>query len=207
MNILLLLLLVPPLDAARAFRTKALKMTWIWSQAYIEDVDRFVNFIEIGKQPDLSFVELTLVNQETLWIDLVQKSDSDWDLSPRFCSTVLPATLTALFQFYPGVDFKKLKRIRVVNVAKVIGCRCYVRVLVGMGFRAVLTLEHAKSFSALLGSADEIPLFCANALPEIITQVPHGGNATLLPLSAEQKYILSQARVHSRTVTPLVSHL
>jgi hypothetical protein len=90
-----------------------------------------------AEQPGVSrvgFVGLSF-REGTLRIDLVEKP-SHLPVGSGFCTNALSSSVNAFLRF---VDLRGIEAIEVFNDAnpKIIGCRCYVRLMVNMGFNQI----------------------------------------------------------------------
>ena len=142
--------------------------TWLWDSDGI-DIVEISPKLEISRQySHLSFIRLQL-EENILSIDLVNKG-TNWPAKNSFCKEMLPATILR-FLVSNSVEFDSLHAVQVVNLSepREIGCRCYVRVMVSMGFNEINDEPVTD---------DEIPKFCRHYAGELIvgrTMGPYRG--------------------------------
>jgi hypothetical protein len=126
-----------------------LVFTWIFGKKP-RYVSNFVEDLDIDPSLPQGFIQLEGDSQE-LEICLVQRP-KHWDANSAFCSSMLPA---AVRDFYTatGISIEGVRRIKVLNSAspREAGCRCYVKLMVSLGFNVV----NGKELDI-----EEIPEFC-----------------------------------------------
>ena len=101
-----------------------------------EDLDELT--LDADESP--GFIELSFDGYD-LSIDLVRRP-SHIPLGEKFCTAMLPAAVAEFVSTtmaMRGFDLNSIDRVAVYNIAEdpVVGCRCYARVMVNMGFAVI----------------------------------------------------------------------
>jgi hypothetical protein len=164
----------------------AIELTWIWA----EDFDGDTESLSVDYPENASFIQLEHLYGD-LVIHLVHRG-TNWPKDSSFCKVMLPAVIS---QFLEKEELRlgnDIRRIKVCNVAdpRIAGCKCYVRLMVDLGFRWINSRQ--------IESDSEISSFCSSMHiheHDIIAEL-HGSDPLKLVPSEFALQALRQAKTY-----------
>ena len=144
--------------------------------------------------PDHGMIELSLLH-DVLKINIVKRPPFWlWPTHERFCSSMLPAAINSLFRDN-HIDVATLRQVTVQVDADpyIVGCSCYLRVILRMGFAIRINRQDV--------SQENVPAICElmDPSPEIVIGwLEEGAHATLPPVTkADMDRLTRTSRVVS----------
>jgi hypothetical protein len=143
--------------SAAAGETGTFVYTWVFGKK--RNMGPFIKNLDINPDIPTGFIRL-IGDKNSLTIALVQRP-LKWPSDQRFCS---PMLRMAVREFYimTGLEIKSIRSVFVNNQAtpREAGCRCYVGLMVDMGFRKINEFEMLEP--------DDVPRFCAEGQTGIL---------------------------------------
>ena len=126
--------------------------TWVFGkQRYM---DAFIEDLDINPDISSGFIQL-IGDRKSLTIAMVQRPKF-WPSAEKFCSPILRAAVKEFFT-KTFIEVNDVESIHVKNMGtpKEAGCRCYVGLMVEMGFQRINDLEDI--------GPDDVSQFCSDA--------------------------------------------
>ena len=122
-----------------------IRTTWVWGPANPDQVSL--------KDPvfrDSSFIRLEK-HRTSLNIILVSKGDN-WPDGTSFCTPMVSAAIAQFLEIHDIDLSRDIETVEVFNMAKpyIAGCKCYVRIMVAMGYNYLWEEELVESESDIL---------------------------------------------------------
>jgi hypothetical protein len=172
-------------------------VAWIWGStipstpSWFGDVDKTVS----ETFPDHGIVDLQFL-RGTLEINLVKRPPAEiWNPSEKFCSHILPAAIYTMLTEY-GIDVaSEVELVHILFDADpyIAACKCYMRVLVEMGFTQVVFMTV---------NSDSVDGFCGSGTRKAVHLRPGRDEVPRLPsVSPEQMELLATANFVFETLS------